>query len=122
MISLTFCLRRRAHLTHDAFLDYWYNKHALLVQKHAEALRIRRYIQHHGLDHPINHGIGKPRNAPEPYDGIAELWFDSAEDMAAGATDPAARAAGKALLEDENKFIELSQSPIWINHPRSVIG
>jgi hypothetical protein len=28
---------------------------------------------------------------------------------------PEARAAGRAMLEDERRFIDLPRSPIWIN-------
>ena len=52
------------------------------------------------------------------YDGVAELWFDSLE-QARAARGPAAREAGRTLLEDERQFIDLARSPIFFaeEHP-----
>ena len=49
---------------------------------------------------------------PEGYDGVAQLWWDSLEDMAR-AEPKAAAEAGRLLLEDERKFIDLPNSPLW---------
>jgi hypothetical protein len=57
----------------------------------------------------------KARGAPEPYDGVAELWWESEEALRA-ARGPEAREAGRLLLEDEAKFIDLANSPLWFNH------
>ena len=73
MIKLTFCLRRKEGLSHEEFHDYWLNKHGPLVRKQMKALKIRKYVQVHQLNEPaLNNGIGKSRNAPPAYDGIAE--------------------------------------------------
>jgi len=119
MLKLSFCLRRLPHLSREAFQDYWLNQHGPLVQRHAQALRIRRYLQLHSLDDALTAGLRKARGAPEPYDGVAELWFDSVEDLTAARHDKAARAAGAALIEDERKFIDLANSPLWLaeEHP-----
>src|SRR5271156_3033853 len=82
-----------------------------LVRSVKDALRIRRYVQTHTLSTPLNERIAASRGAPEGYDGIAELYWDSLDDLAALATSEAARQAGKLLLEDERKFIDLSRSP-----------
>ena len=49
---------------------------------------------------------------PEGYDGVAQLWWDSFEDMALADREAAAEAGG-LLLEDERKFIDLPNSPLW---------
>ena len=53
-------------------------------------------------------------------DGVAELWWKSAEDMAA-ATGTEAAAAGQELLEDERKFIDLANSPLWMGEENVVV-
>jgi len=121
MIKLVFCLRRRPELSREEFQRYWYETHAPLVRKHAEALGIRKYIQVHSTSHPMNQAIQASRGAPDEYDGVAELWFDSLEAMAANRS-PEAAAAGAALLEDEAKFIDLARSPLWFAEERAVIG
>lgn len=122
MIKLCFCLKRKAGMSLDEFQTYWRQRHAPLVKRHAEVLRIRRYEQVHTLDHGINSTLQGSRNSPAPYDGIAELWWDSADDLAtAMASETGARAAAE-LLEDETKFIDHKNSPLWIAKEHVIIG
>jgi uncharacterized protein (TIGR02118 family) len=113
MIKLTFCLIRRPDFTHEAFLDYWLNTHGPLVASVREVLRIRRYVQLHGLASALAIDPGAARGSPPGYDGVAQLWWDSADDLAATTADAAAADAGRLLLEDERRFIDLSRSPLW---------
>lgn len=114
MIKLTFCIHRLPHLSQEEFLSYWLNTHGELVKKHAGTLNIRRYVQTHTLDDPLNGAIRKGRGTPLGYDGVAELWFDSADAMMAPGKSEAGRAAMKALREDEARFIDQAQSPVFI--------
>ena len=112
MIKLTFCLVRLPRLSRDEFQRYWFEKHAPLVASVRETLRIRRYIQLHSLPLDVSESLRASRMGPEGFDGVAQLWWDSFEDMAR--SDPAAAAdAGRLLLEDERKFIDLPKSPLW---------
>ena len=121
MIKIVFCLRRRADLSRDEFQAYWRTSHAPLVQLHAAALGIRRYVQVHSIDDNISTAIAGPRHSPEPFDGVAELWLDSLDALiAAGSTD-AGRAAGAALFEDEQRFIDLARSPLFLAEENVVI-
>ncbi|MCR5875090.1 EthD domain-containing protein [Phenylobacterium sp. J426] len=122
MIKLTFCLTRLPHLTRAAFQEYWFNTHAPLVASVAETLQIRRYVQLHSLPPEASAGIRASREAPPEYDGVAELWFDSLEAVAANGSRPEAQAAGRLLLEDERKFIDLPRSPLWWSEERVVVG
>jgi len=121
MIKLVFALRRRPELTLEEFQTYWRETHAPLVAERAEVLKIRRYVQVHTRDLAGLHGAFRRRNggAPEPYDGVAELWFDSIDDL--GGDDPAARKAQQELLEDEANFIDLPNSPMWIADEQEVL-
>jgi uncharacterized protein (TIGR02118 family) len=121
MIKLTFCLHRRPGLTREAFQDYWFNTHAPLVAKHSKALRIRRYVQMHSATNSFNDAIRASREAPEMYDGVAELWWDSMDDLTASPT-PESQAAGLALLEDERKFIDLPRSPLFIGEEKVIVS
>lgn len=122
MIKLTFCLHRLPALTREAFQDYWHRNHAPLVARHAEVLRIRRYVQTHSLTVPFNDAIRASRAAPEMYDGVAELWWDSMEDLMASGGSEAARGAALELLEDERKFIDLPRSPLWLGEEKAILG
>jgi uncharacterized protein (TIGR02118 family) len=122
MIKLSFCLHRLPSLSREAFHRYWFEKHAPLVASHKETLRIRRYVQMHAATTPINDLIRAGRNAPEMYDGVAELWWDSLDEMRAASGTPAGQAAGLVLLDDERKFIDLARSPLFFGEEKAIIG
>jgi uncharacterized protein (TIGR02118 family) len=122
MIKLVFCLRRREELSREEFQRYWREDHAPLVRKHKDALGILRYVQVHTDYGPMTEALRKSRNALEPYDGVAELWYESIEAMQASGANPDARAAGRALYEDEQKFIDLENSSIWVGSEFEVIS
>ena len=112
MIKLTFALVRRPELSLGEFQTYWFERHAPLVASVREVLRIRRYVQLHSAPPDVSEALGRSRGAPAQFDGVAQLWFDSLENLAANASEEAA-AAGRLLLEDERKFIDLAKSPLW---------
>ena len=115
MIKLTFCVRRKDEISEKDFHDYWLNEHGPLVKKHAKALGINRYVQTHAIDIPANAGAAAARGAPERLDGVAELWWDSLEELEASGQTEEGRIAAKELLEDEAKFLDFSRSPLWFN-------
>ncbi len=121
MIKLVFALRRRPEMTLEEFQTYWREIHAPLVAERAEVLKIRRYVQVHTKDLAGLHRAFQKRNsgAPEPYDGLAELWFDSLDVM--GGDDPAVRQAQAELLADEANFIDLANSPMWLADESEVV-
>jgi uncharacterized protein (TIGR02118 family) len=121
VIKLTFCLHRRDGMTREDFQRYWRETHAPLVASVAETLNIRRYVQTHTVDDAINDPIRASRNAPVPYDGVAELWWDSLESLAAPGQTEAGRAAGAMLLEDERRFIDLERSPLYFGEQHEIV-
>ena len=121
MLKLTYCLRRLPNLSHEEFLDYWFNHHGPLVKSLRETLRIVKYVQNHGTPQPdMDDGIRGAEANPKDYDGIAELWWNSKEDILASFEDKEARRAGRLLLEDEKKFIDVARSPLWYNQERVI--
>ena len=81
MVKLVFSLRRRPEMTREEFQAYWRDRHAPLVARHSDALRIRRYVQTHAGDTELDDALSGPRESePHHYDGVAELWFDSMEE------------------------------------------
>jgi uncharacterized protein (TIGR02118 family) len=119
MLKLTFCLRRLPALSLAEFQGYWLNRHGPLVRRLQPALGMVRYVQVHRLDNELADSVRRARNAPEPYDGIAELWWKNEEAYRA-ARGPEAREAGRLLLEDEAKFIDLPHSPLWLNREEEI--
>jgi uncharacterized protein (TIGR02118 family) len=123
MLKLVFCLTRLPQLSHEEFQRYWRELHAPLVERHAETLRIVRYVQLHSLPagDPLNEALRASRGGPEGYDGVAELWWRSAEDLAAATASDAGRRASLELLEDEKRFIDLARSPLWVAREHPVV-
>ena len=121
MIKLIFCLTRRADLTHQQFLDHWYHQHAPLVREHAKSIGLLRYVQSHGLAHPVDELLRRSRGGPPAFDGVAELYYESADALQRAMFDRTAQAAGKILLADEKRFIDLPQSPLFVCEEHSII-
>jgi uncharacterized protein (TIGR02118 family) len=122
MLKLVFCARRLPHLTRDQFQRYWHETHGPLVRSHAAVLRIQRYVQVHTLEHPVQDTLRASRGGPEAYDGVAELWWTSLDDLIAATSDPAGRAAALELLADEKRFIDLAHSPLFVGDEKVVVG
>jgi uncharacterized protein (TIGR02118 family) len=122
MIKLVFTLCRREDMTREEFQRYWREQHAPLVKRHAEALHIRRYVQVHARDSDLDEALAGARGSePHFYDGVAELWWDSLEELVGAFSSDAGQAAGRELLEDEQRFIDLPRSPLWLGDENAVI-
>lgn len=122
MIKIVFCLRRKPNLSFEEFSRYWLNDHAKLVREHGPALRIRRYTQSHTIADPrIAAAVDARGSTIEPYDGVAEVWWDSIEDIIEAGATKQGRAAGRALLQDERNFIDLANSPIFYTEEHVII-
>ena len=123
MIKLTYCLRRKQGMSWEEFSTYWRDVHAPLVAERAEMLGIRRYQQVRTVQNASLHEAFQRRNdgAPEPYDGIAEIWYEDLESFSRARGDDA-RTAGRELLEDERNFINLSASPMWVGEEWEVVN
>ena len=121
MIRLIYLLRRQPSMDRAAFQAYWRNEHGPLVAGLAGRLNVQRYVQVHTVDDPLNEAMAQARGGMEPvYDGVAELWFESREVLAATLADAEAQVAAQQLVEDEARFIDLAHSPLWLayDHPQ----
>lgn len=115
MIRITFLLRRKPEMTRAEFQQYWRETHGPLVAGHATRLQALRYVQVHTLDDTLNARLPGARGSMEPpYDGVAELWWENREALAVALESEAGRTAGGELLEDERRFIDLPDSPLWL--------
>lgn len=121
MIKLTFAVRRRTDIDRAEFHRYWRDEHGPLVRSLQPALGIRRYVQTHRMETPLNDMLRASRGALEPFDGVAELWWDDLDALVAVTSTPEGAAAGQRLLEDEGKFIDLEQSTLWLGQEIEII-
>jgi uncharacterized protein (TIGR02118 family) len=119
-MKLIYCLRRKPDLSVEEFQRYWRDVHAPLVTERAELLGIKRYIQAHTtLPEVIPLFQARNGGSPEPYDGVAEIWFETLD--ALSSDDPAVQTATAELLADEAEFIDLPRSPLWITQENVVL-
>ena len=114
MIKLVMCLCRRADLSREQFQDYWLNSHGPFFQKNAGTMRAKKYVQAHTIDTPLNDAFRESRGMIPEFDGVAEVWFESEEDLMAGMSSPEGQKLGAALLEDEKNFIDHTKSTAFI--------
>lgn len=112
MNVLTVALTRRASLSRPEFRRHWSETHAPLVAEVAPILGIRRYLQLHAGDE----AGALPPAGPQgtwPYDGLAQIWFESREAHDARMAEPGAQAALARLRADERAFIERRATIHW---------
>ena len=114
MIKLVMCLSRRSEMTREQFQDYWLNQHGPFFQQNAADMRAKKYVQSHTLDSPLNAAFKDSRGLQSEYDGVAEVWFESEEDMVAAMSSPAGQKLAAALLEDEGNFVDHSKSAAFL--------
>ena len=114
MIKMVMCLTRHPKMTREEFLDYWQNKHGPFFQEKAAAMRAKKYVQSQTLDSPLNEGMRCARGMQPEYDGVAEVWFESEQDLMEAMSSPEGQELGNALLEDERNFIDHSKSAAFI--------
>jgi len=99
MVKFTILLRKRADLTHEAFVQYHKTQHAPLFMSLPEVQQyVRRYVQGHTLP------LDLPGLPAPAYDGTTELWFDSAEDIGKVF---GAESYLHLIRPDEAKFLDL---------------
>jgi uncharacterized protein (TIGR02118 family) len=113
MIRLTSVLRRLSTLSRQAFQRYWRQTHGPLVAKHATTLACRKYVQVHVLEDPLNAAFAEARGLMEPYDGMANLWWNNTEELLQALSTPAGQHATEEILEDEHHLIDCARSAMW---------
>jgi uncharacterized protein (TIGR02118 family) len=121
VIKLTFAVRRRTDIDPAEFHSYWRDQHGPLVRSLQPVLGIRRYVQTHRLETPLNDVLRSSRRALEPFDGVAELWWDDTDALVAATSSSEGSAAARTLLEDEARFIDLEHSALWLGEEIEII-
>jgi len=114
MIKFVMCLTRHPDMTREGFMDYWQNKHGPFFMKNARIMRAKKYVQSQTIDSPLNEGLRASRNMQPEFDGVAEVWFDSEQDMMEAMSSPEGEKLGALLLEDEKNFIDHAKSCAFI--------
>jgi uncharacterized protein (TIGR02118 family) len=113
MVKYIICATRKAGMTHEEFAAYWRNHHGPVVKSVPEFTRhVRKYVQCHLVADAV------PLGAAGNYDGVAELWFDSVEELEAAFNEPRYLAI---IRPDELKFVDLSKCISFVTEEAPVI-
>lgn len=114
MIKFVMCITRHPDMTREDFKDYWMNKHGPFFMDNAGAMRAKKYVQSHTVDTPLNEGLRSSRGMLPEYDGVAEVWFESEQELMEAMSSLEGQKLSAALLEDEGNFIDHSKSSAFI--------
>jgi uncharacterized protein (TIGR02118 family) len=114
MIKMLYCVKRLPEMSEQEFNVYWREQHAPFIKDLAPALQLKRYVQTRTLDIPFNEVLQRSRRLGEPYDGIAELWWGSEDEMVDALSSDEGMDANLASMEDEARFIDMPNSCAWI--------
>jgi uncharacterized protein (TIGR02118 family) len=110
-------MKRRAGMTREEFVDYHRTRHAETFMADPTIRRLcRKYVQ----SHPVPSGTeGIPDS---PFDAIAEVWFDTLDDLREAFSSATYMAK---VRPDEQRFMDLEHSvdlvteehPVWPEQP-----
>ena len=109
MVKLIAMLKRKSGITMEEFSQYWHEKHGPLALTIMPG--VKKYIQNHTVRLT---GGGEPR-----FDGVAEICFDDLESWHKW-TDWYLGDEGKALRDDEEKFMDRSKIVALITDERVI--
>src|SRR5215470_12246928 len=113
MVKYIICAARKAGMTHEEFSAYWRNHHGLVVKSVPEFTRhVRKYVQCHLVGNAV------PLGAAGAYDGVAELWFDSVEELETAFREPRYL---EIIRPDELKFADLNKCMSFITEEIHVV-
>jgi uncharacterized protein (TIGR02118 family) len=107
MIKIVYCITKRPDLSDEEFFHYWKNIHGSIG---ATIPRLRRLIQSHRINIPGD------KYSPA-YDGVAELWFDSVEDLLAARQSP----EWQASTADEANFIDHTKVAYFVTEEHIIM-
>jgi uncharacterized protein (TIGR02118 family) len=107
MIKLVYCITKKPDLSDEEFFRYWKDVHGPIG---ASIPRLRKLVQSHRINIPGD-------KYPRAYDGIAELWFDTAEDLLAAHQST----EWQASTEDEANFIDHTKVAYFVTQEHAIL-
>lgn len=112
LLKVSCFLTRRPDLSHDEFHRYWTEVHTpMLAKPMPGAPKVHRYVQLHTIPEDV------PALRTAPYDGVAEIWFDSLDDAAAMFTSDQ---YNTVVAMDEENFLDRSKTAFLYTHEKAV--
>ncbi|MBI3994009.1 MAG: EthD domain-containing protein [Candidatus Lambdaproteobacteria bacterium] len=122
MFKITYCLRRLPNVSREEFHRYWREVHGPMVVQYKDLLNVRRYVQNHAPPRGTWPRLDKISGTNDPFEGTAELWYDSAESYLAPLNTPEGMAAAQKLAEDGRVIIDMARSLVISGEDEPFIG
>ncbi len=119
MIRLVYCINRREDISIEEFRDFWNDRQ--LSELYKEYSRIFRPIQimrNLVLKVPMNPTISERKDMGKPYDGVIEIWWDSAKELIAINETTEAKDIRQRITEYEDKFVDRVRSTVFFTEYR----
>ncbi len=102
MVKVSVLLKRKPGMSPEEFRRYWREVHGPLLMKQSALMRhIRKYVQCHSIAEVF---ADMPGVVSSEFDGIAEMWGDSVDNVRRGLAEPAYL---EVIRPDEEKFLDL---------------
>jgi uncharacterized protein (TIGR02118 family) len=102
MIKVSILLKRKPEMSPADFHRYWKDVHGPMVLGVPELMRyVRKYVQCHSVAEIFSDTPG----VASQFDGIAELWGDSIDDIKRALAEPKYL---EVIRRDEEKFLDLA--------------
>lgn len=107
-VRITALLKRKPGTTRQQFRAHWHDIHGPWALRHPEVWGFTHYVQNHApLDAEAN-PLAAMRGAPEPFDGVSEIYRTDSTAPA----DVVERMRAE-ILEDEFNFLDVDHSPVF---------
>jgi len=120
MLKMIVEVYRKPGLSIEEFENYWLNVHGPLVKRYSHILRFKRYIQSHNIHSEEVREFTRMRGWPDPCEALAEVWWESEEDMREALSSAEGQAAQKALAEDEAKFCDMTRMGAFLANEKTI--
>ena len=116
MMKISYCMRRKSHLSREEFQAYYRKKHTrVLTPEETAELQMVRYCQLHVVDEEVNELLDSERGGEPPFDAVAEIWVDSEPAWRESWLSEGGQAALAKLKLDEQNFVDWSRSVIFMS-------
>ncbi len=117
-------MRRKTGLSREEFQSYWSDRHPQAAPEDAFAvLGVKRYMQVLTIETETRNLVIGPRTElVEEFDGMAELWVDSLQDLETNWSTAKAKQYIEIFFKDEQNFIDWSRSTILVSREINVFG
>lgn len=112
MVKLVICVKKKPGMDLQEFHKYWRENHGAL---YTTLPFISKYVRKYNQCHTVAEAYA---NNAAPYDGVAELWFDSYKAIDAFLTDPQYLAI---VRPDEKKFCDFEKMLFFVTNVETVI-